>query len=239
MTIADKILRAKEDYDRVFEAGKKSGGGNEAFWNSFQQNGQRTNYHMAFANSPLTSETFRPKYDMNCSNCYFMFAYIGQYYKDAMQITDLSAYLESVGVTLDTSQATEIRNMFYVSPTIVRVPEISAESCTSVEGVFFSCSKLTTIDKLILRSDGTNTFSGTFDWCGNLKEIRFEGVIGNNIAFASSPLSKESLTSLVNALSPSVSGKTLTLNANAVHNAFTDAEWSALKATRSNWSFNV
>lgn len=239
MSIADQILRAKEDYDRVFSAGKKAGGGNDTFWDSFQQNGRRINYNMAFANSPLTSETFRPKYDMNCSDCYFMFAYIGQYYEDPSAIKDLSAHLESLGVSLDTSGATSINSMFYLAKNLTRIPEISAESCTSLDSVFFSCSKLTTIDKLILRSDGTNTFSGTFDWCGNLKEIRFNGIIGNNIALVSSPLSKESITSLVNALSTTTSGKTVSLYATAVNNAFTSAEWSALKATRSKWVFNV
>jgi hypothetical protein len=58
MSIADKLLRAKEDYDRVFEAGKKAEW--DAFWDAYQDYGNRVQYPNAFY---MWDDTyFKPKY---------------------------------------------------------------------------------------------------------------------------------------------------------------------------------
>ena len=66
MTIAEKILRAKNDYDSVYEAGKKSE--YDKFWDSYQINGTLTSYKYKFAYSGWTDVCFNPKYPLVCTN---------------------------------------------------------------------------------------------------------------------------------------------------------------------------
>jgi hypothetical protein len=68
----------------------------------------------------------------------------------------------------------------------------------------------------------------------------------------STSLSKESITSIINALSDSTSGFSVTFSKQAVDNAFgyviddyewfdgtNSAEWKALVATKPNWTINL
>lgn len=236
MSIKDKFMRAKADYDEVHEAGKSAEW--NAFWDGIQNCGTRTVYARAFAYTTLNDETFKPKYDMKPTDAYYMFFMnIG--------ITDL----KNLDVTLDFSQAEDIRFAFYgmskleEGKGIRRIGVVDARAEThgvyAFDGMFNWDVFLEEIEKIILKSDGSQGFNSTFNACYALREIRFEGVIGQNINFVDCPLSRESIENIVGALSPSASGKTLTLNASAVANAFTDAEWNALKATKPNWNFSV
>lgn len=236
MSIADKILRAKEDYDNVYEAGKKSEW--DAFWEKFQKGGTRTQYPNAFSYSELTDDTFKPKYDLNVTDAYYMF--FGN-----CGITDL----KNLDVKLDFSQCDDLRFAFYGMMNtdrgigLKRVGVIdgraSHREIYTFQGAFEWDIYLEEIEKIIVSEDGSQGFMNAFNACYSLKEIRFEGVIGQDISFADCPLSRASIESIMAALSPTTSGKTLTLSAGAVSNAFSSAEWSALKATRPNWSFNV
>ena len=108
----------------------------------------------------------------------------------------------------------------------------------------FQNSKAEVVEKIKLSDTGTQSFSSTFLGMKQLREIRFEGVIGNNISFKDSTLlSAESMASIVEALSASASGKTLTLSQTAVNNAdwttTAYADWAALIATKTNWTFSL
>ena len=83
-----------------------------------------------------------------------------------------------------------------------------------------------------------------FDGCRQLKEFRVEGVIPVTCSFSHSTLlSHDSIVNIINALSPTASGQTLTLSATAVNNAFEGgsegAEWQALIATKPTWTFSL
>jgi hypothetical protein len=52
-------------------------------------------------------------------------------------------------------------------------------------------------------------------------------------------LSKASIESIINALSSTTSGLTVTISKTAKEAAFTSAEWSALIATKSNWTISL
>ena len=65
------------------------------------------------------------------------------------------------------------------------------------------------------------------------------GTIANSLGIAESPLTKASIESIIGALSGTVTGKTLTVNAAAKQAAFTDSEWSALIGTKPNWTFSL
>lgn len=200
MSIAEKILRAKSDYEAVFEAGKAQGGDNyyDAFWDNYQRNGNRKNYRYAFYGQGWTLETFKPKYDLIVTdNGEFMFAY--------SQIKcDLVELLKDLGITLDLSKATAIsqclRNTYFT-----RFGELNFSNKKSLNYVLDQNPYLETIDKLIISDDGTTTFVSTFasDW--ELKNITFEGVIGQDIDFKNcSKLTHDSLMSIINALKPLV-----------------------------------
>ena len=65
--------------DDVYTAGQNAGGGSmDAFWDVYQQNGERSNYQYAFYRDSWNDEIYRPKYPIVASGaCGYMFAYSG------------------------------------------------------------------------------------------------------------------------------------------------------------------
>ena len=141
------------------------------------------------------------------------------------------------------------QSIFYNAPITDTKVDIIVGLNRPTSGMFDGCSELRTIRKLVL--SGTNTFSSTFTKCAALESITFEGVISNDISFADSPkLTKASITNIINCLSATASGKTLTLSIIAVAEAFatdeTDgigsAEWDVLggdNRERQNWTISL
>ena len=104
--------------------------------------------------------------------------------------------------------------------------------------VFQSASLLKTISKLIVTDEVT--YTNWFAGCPALEDITIEGTIGNDISFPDSALlTKASIESIIGALSGTVTGKTLTVNAAAKQVAFTDSEWAELIGTKPNWTFSL
>lgn len=105
--------------------------------------------------------------------------------------------------------------------------------------VFRNASKLRNIEKIIV--DSGNAFSNWFYNCTALEEISFEGVIGNSLDIHwSTKLSMGSLSSIVGALSKTVTGQTLTLPTTAratYDNATIGGAWDNLVSQYPNWSF--
>ena len=66
MSIADKLLTIAENEQKVYNAGYWEGyyGYHNEFWDAFQVNGTRTDYHMAFSGGGWTDMIFQPKYDL-------------------------------------------------------------------------------------------------------------------------------------------------------------------------------
>jgi hypothetical protein len=233
MAIQQYFDRAKVDYDEVYEAGKKAEW-NE-FWDAIQQNGTRGDYSYAFRF--FADSSFYPKYDIQPTSAIGMFG--------SSNIVDLKQRLLDCGVTLDFSKTTNLSYMFSPCYTIIRVPTITATSATTLEYMFSNDNQLIEIEKIVLKSDGTQSLFRTFRWCAQLEQLTIEGVIGhiNGIDLQSSTkLSKASITSVVNALSTTTSGLTATFSKTAVESAFgstTSEEWLALVATKSNWTISL
>ena len=232
MSTAEKLTAIAENEQKVYEAGKEKV--LRDMWEGLQKGGKRSDYGKAFFETSINDEMFKPIYDMQPTNAYSMF--FGN-----VGITDL----RNIPVKLDFSQCEEIQYAFYGMMNTdvgIGIKHIGVIDCRSIKtwignlgGLFAWDIYLEDIEKIILPNTGEITFPSTFEACYALKEIRFEGVIGQNINFADCPLSKESIVSVINALSPSVSGKTLSLNIHAKDSAFTDSEWNTLTGTRSNW----
>ena len=177
--------------NEVYEKGKKTQ--YDAFWDKFQQNGQRTQYNYAFGGIGWTMDTFKPKYDIEAVNVGSMFYQTG--------ITDLETALNNAGVKFDTSEVTNFPSTFYYSDITV-IPELDCRGCANTASPFaltFRYSNdLVIIRKLILPSNGTQEFNNTFTDCSSLKQITIEGAIGRSISFAScSQLETLSLFSII------------------------------------------
>lgn len=251
MTITDKILRAKADYDAVYEAGKNAGGGGgqgsydegyaagqkaeyDAFWGEYQYvvNGvsQRTSCAYMFAYSGWNDKTFKPKYSMPyISNAGNMFNTCGA--------TDIKGILEKQGVVFDFSKSTTFNQAFAYSK-ITRLPTINTRSASAISSAFNQSTALEEVH-IILKDDGTQTFSNTFYNCKSLSSLTVEGVIGQSIDFSVCPLTKASIESIMAALSTTTNSLTVTLSKTAVNNAFTDEEWTALVSQHANWTISL
>ena len=228
----------------VYDAGKQKQWSD--FWDALQKNGKLTYYRCSFYGSGWHSDTFYPKYDITGYTGHGTFSNFALDYPTAL---DLVQRLEDCGVTLDTSKATIMSETFYGAG-FSRIPAVSCVSATSLSNVFSYCSAKT-IEKLILKADGTNTFTNVFVSCSKLQDITIEGVIGNNgfNMSACTQLSKASITSVVNALSTAKNGLTVTLSLAAVNKAFETSEgandgeasmdWVQLEATKINWNISL
>lgn len=167
----------------------------DAFWDDFQQNGTRNKYNYAF---PCFGEVaFKPKYDIIVTTeCSHMF------YGNEMTI-DLQQRLDDLGIVMDFSKATNMNNVFaYAQFLRVGVIDLSGVSGT-INSTFYTFYRCHTIEKLILKDDGSQSFSTNFITGMNaLKNIVVEGTIGNNNwnLSMSTNLTHASLMSIINAL---------------------------------------
>ena len=178
-----------------YKAGKQAE--YDRFWDSYQQNGSRADYSAAFAGGGWDKNTFKPKYDIKPTNAYMVFRYFNKEKSDI----DLEATIKSLGITLDFSKVSNGQYAFYYAKvTRLGVIDFSNTTTSSFGSTFEACYGLVTIDKLCVNSAGTHTFSRTFYRCDKLANISIEGVIGQSISFEYSPLTVESMKSVINAL---------------------------------------
>lgn len=220
----------------------------DRFWDAYQQNGTRTLYDCAFSQWPFSA--FNPKHDIKPTSAYMMFRTLDSFVTGQSTDADLVKRLEECGVVLDTSDCTNFQYMF-MNSFVTHIGVIDTRSASQLYQPF-SANRYHTFDKLILRDDGSQTFGNhPFSGASALVNIEIEGVIGQNgLSFQwSTKLSNESITSVVNALSTTTSGLSITLSKVAVDKAFeiaqgdnngsTESDWAALVATRPNWTINL
>ena len=175
MSIADKLTTIAENVPKVYEAGKAAGGGTDAgidlFWETFQKGGVGTINcaDMKFGYGRWTDETFKPKYPLvlvgDGSNM-FREATITNY--DALKMVDFS-------------KVTNFNYMFRTSK-ITHLGVIDTRGATNnmFNETFYGAHELETIDKFILKEDGSQGFIIPFV-AAKLANITFEGVIGQDI----------------------------------------------------------
>ena len=159
---------------------------------------------------------------INCPNMLNSIAYA---FNGAKKRKDTK--LKKLTLNVDTSQASNSYLAFYVFAAV-----------EEIDGTPLDLSGIT-----------ANSGERMFELAEKLREIRFKGSIPCNLKFPVSPLSKDSMLSVFSCLSADVSGKTLTLNKEAVDKAFetspgaadgsTSAEWLALVAEHSNWTISL
>lgn len=199
MSIADKLTTIAENEQKVYEAGQQAE--YDRFWDAFQVNGKRGQYYGTFIAFP--TDLFYPKYDLVVTtSAYQMFRSFGgivaQNEADsiAYPTLNLTERLQECGVRLDTSRAADLTGMATLAR-FNRFPEIDARNASNLNQIFSSNYYIQTIDKIILKNDGSQAFSNSFSNNGQLKNITFEGVIGKSIDFSYSPLTVESMVNII------------------------------------------
>lgn len=170
----------------------------DTFWDACQRNqnfviGARTDYRNAFYGISWTTENFKPKYDIKPIMADYMFA-------DSHILGDLVEICENQGIELDFSNCTMFAWAFYgTSFTRLGIIDMSkASNANNANNVFRAAnvSYLTTIDKLIVPEKyalGTSSFLG----CSQLANITIEGTIIGNFTISSSPLTTDSMKSII------------------------------------------
>ena len=108
---------------------------------------------------------------------------------------------------------------------------------------FRDCRKLHTIEKL--RFNLATAVSGAFTYCYALQNISFEGTIGGSITFQYSPLSADTVKSLLDHLDTATYNGTRTITLKATSKtAYNDkyGDWNgriAQLTTSGNWTFSI
>jgi hypothetical protein len=236
MSIADKLTTVAENVPKVFEAGKKSE--YDAFWDALQDYGKRTDYSGFFRGGARNiADWFKPKYDIIPTSLY-MFTHSNW---TGLHDVDFVELFDSAGVKFDTSKCTDFQYAFGCGK---RFGVIDTSSASRFDlQVFHYNDWLTTIDELIVHENlafGTLTFQS----CTALTHMIVRGTIGQNgfDVHWSTKLNRDSIESIVNALSTTTTGLSITLSSTAVTNAFgsiDNTEWTNLVATKPNWTISL
>lgn len=239
MSIAEKLKAVSENIPKVYEAGQKSA--YDEFWDEFQKKGSLTDYRYSFGGRGWTAETFKPKYNMQPTIALSMF------HSAYLLSIDLAEHLEKLGVTIDFSKCTDAMAVFNYGA-FSRLPELNFTSASTFNNTFRQCTNLKTVDKLILKSNGSQTFSTPFYSCTALENIILEGTIGKDgLSFEwSKKLSKTSIQSIISCLSDETADLTIRFSLDAVNVAFEtkeklgdgaiSGEWATLVSSKPNWN---
>lgn len=235
MSIANTLTRLAEKIQSVFDAGVTKGieqgkqSAYDEFWDSYQSNGNRTDYARAFEGAFWNDERFKPKHSVgNAQNCNYMFRY--------SNIKDLSS--------LSIGWCTGAYALCREAANLELMGNIYLAGNTSISQGFHSCSKLTKIG--VLRVGAGTNLEYAFYNCTALKEVTFTGTIGTSLGIGDSPLNRASIESIISCLSDTATGKTLTLKSGQVDKAFETSEgaadgkavFEALIADKTNWKFS-
>ena len=150
MSIAEKLTIIAENEQKVYEAGKQSQ--YDLFWDTYQENGKRTNCTHMFAGRGWRPEMIKPKYDIKPTDAYMMFYHNYNPF-------DLVELLKDI--VLDFSNCTNLQYAFGAS-SISRLGVIDCSKATQMHTAF-STSTIITIEELISSATTpfhTNTFNG-------------------------------------------------------------------------------
>lgn len=200
-TIDTYARKVDEVYNAGYEKGKAESGGDsyyDLFWDEAQKDpnfgiGVRKDYRNAFRGGSWNEKNFKPKYDIKPTMAEYIFS-------DSLISGDLVEICKNQNIELDFSNCSMFAWAFYATKfTRLGVIDMSkASSAKNADNVFrvASGAYLTTIDKLIVPekySLGTSSFQG----CSQLTNITIEGIIIGNFTISSSPLTTESMKSII------------------------------------------
>lgn len=126
MSIAEKLVTIVENEQKVYKAGQKSE--YDAFWDAFQENGNREYYDDAFRGICWKEEIFKPKYPLNNI-------------KSAANMFNQTK-MTNIDYDLDFTNATNISYAFAYSQ-IERIKSVKFGSSCAMSNAFSDAKKLT------------------------------------------------------------------------------------------------
>ena len=192
LTLDDMAVGVDEVYNKGGEEGYKSGIEEgkqveyDSFWDSFQANGNRTDYTRTFSSVAWNNTTFKPKHQIKPKVAQLMF------YRN----TALTGEIEAI-TNIDWSECTNFEQACQDLNKVTRLGVIDLRKATNLTNAFIYMAALTTIDKIIF---GDSTPNITFSKNVSLKNVKTEGVIFNDITFKDCPLTVDSLKSVISCL---------------------------------------
>lgn len=219
--VAEKLLIAAEKIPQVYDAGKQAE--YDAFWDTLQNKGQRTNYTYAF--SRWTGNYFCPKYKIvpteegGAKNIF-------HYFRAAKKLE--AKYIDLSQVPRGINDAKSYSYSFCSSGELEEIEDIGLYPSYSYEYAFAYNVYLKKI--AMIRVDAETRLANAFKNCLALEEVYFDGEIGRSFSISDSTrLKRASIENVINhlSLSPSIAtGQTLTLSKKAVDAAIDGNIWS-------------
>ena len=209
----------------------------DTFWNAYQSDGARETYYYGFCGTGWNRESFNPKHQIVVKgSAEGMFRNFNYTNKDIMQAVDLTPF------NINWSGCTGMKQTFY-NARLLNTGLIDATNCSQLDNTFVNGSTGTNkgcLVKITLKVKAATTYTNPIAKQTELTDLIFteDSVIGNSgwDLSASPLLSKASVQSIINALSGTATGKSITLPTAVKTNYFTDAEWNTLVGTKSNWT---
>lgn len=243
--IATKLTAIAENQQRVYDAGYTAGqsaGGDteaayeqgvadgrqaeyDAFWNAYQDNGNRKDYCGAFYGKGWNINNFKPMHPIKTEGT------VSNMFRDiSMPGVDLADVLRVTG--FDTSKSSGFTYNFH-SANCKGTPMVDASNANTFSNEFANSK----VEIIRLKVSESTPYTNVFYNCKELVELYITGTIGKSgLDFQwSTRLSKDSIIRIINALSTNASGLSITLSRAAVESAFdstTADEWTALIAPK-------
>ena len=179
------------------------------FWDSFQDNGKRTDYSYAFAEGTgyaFWSKGFTPKYRLKVTyNTSLDGAFIN-FGKKLNKPIDFRTFLTENNIQFSTETFSDnwngyipVQKQTFYNSNISHLPKLYVGN--QLSETFYGCSQLVTIEELKINDLGNGHFS-PFSSCSKLENVLFTGVVkSNGISLSSSSkISHDSIISLLNIL---------------------------------------
>lgn len=232
--------KAGDGYGEGFEAGKQAE--YDAFWDVIQDHGNRTDYGQAFKN--WRCKYIHPKYKVVPTAST---AAMNTFYNNDDLKKVEAEYFDFSKKPRGAYQGSGWYHTFTTCAELEEIEDIGIMPDTDLTNTFQYCTKLKKI--AMIRVDVNTVISSTvFGRCDSLESVTFEGEIGYGMNLSSSTkLTWASIENIINHLSDTASGKTLTLSRAAVDKAFetedlfgteTD-EWDTLYSSKPNWTITL
>lgn len=212
------------------------------WWGIYQENGNRASYHSAFYF--WYTDAIEPQFDITPTNATNMFNNTKASDGKNISLPDIEA---RNGIKFDFSKCTTFSGMITYG-VVEDLGFIDMRAGTNGTNSTFANSSTLKRLSIAIKEDGSQNFSGCFDYTRELEDFTVvSGVFGSNLNFQwAHYLSKASITNIINHLSDTTSGLSVTFSYNAVFNAFVDkstgtlgSEWRDLIATKTNWTINL
>lgn len=131
-----------------------------------------------------------------------------------------------------------IHYMFQNCTTVKRVSGLDALKVNVLTSVFDGCTQLE--DAGALDFERVTYVTNTFRNCAALKHVTIVNTIALSLDIHwSAELTRASIESIMEHLSTTETGQSVTFSKTAIDNAFIAEEWAALESTRANWTINL